>query len=89
MSYCDSSRLPVCGVPTLLISGDKDEQCTPEDIERTADALRVHDETSLHKHVKLGPAHGTCDHYGHFDTLIGKRVEEEVFPLIEGWFRKH
>eukprot|EP00227_Mantoniella_beaufortii_P015029 CAMPEP_0197593522 /NCGR_PEP_ID=MMETSP1326-20131121/18381_1 /TAXON_ID=1155430 /ORGANISM="Genus nov. species nov., Strain RCC2288" /LENGTH=375 /DNA_ID=CAMNT_0043159515 /DNA_START=18 /DNA_END=1145 /DNA_ORIENTATION=+ len=89
VSYCDSARLPVCGVPTLLISGDKDEQCTPEDMERTADALRVHDEMSPHKHVKLGPAHGTNDHYGHFDTLIGKRVEKEVFPLIEEWLREH
>ena len=89
MSYCDSARLPVCVVPTLLISGDKDEQCTPEDVERTAVAFGVQDEESLHKHVKLGPAHGTKDHYGHFDTLIGKRVEEEVFPLIERWLREH
>ena len=89
MSYCDGARLPLCGVPTLLISGDKDEQCTPEDIERTADALGVMDQKTPHRHVELGPAHGTGDHYGHFDTLIGKRVQEEVFPLIERWLYEH
>lgn len=36
----------------------------------------------------MGPTYGTQDHYGHFDILMGRRVETEVFPLLTDWLNE-
>lgn len=41
------------------------------------------------KFVCLGPSSGFSDHYGHFDILMGKHVEQEVFPLIHDFLTEH
>ena len=60
--------------PVLVIGGDRDRQCP---------------EVALRKTAELLPAASTrilvLKDQGHFDLLIGKRCEAEVFPAIETW----
>lgn len=69
--------------PLYLIAGSKDLQCPPQAVEITVQMLR-----KTFKNVKyevFGKDQGQVDNYGHFDLLIGKRVESEVFPKISEW----
>eukprot|EP01097_Dermamoeba_algensis_P005870 TRINITY_DN3698_c0_g5_i1.p1 TRINITY_DN3698_c0_g5~~TRINITY_DN3698_c0_g5_i1.p1 ORF type:complete len:322 (-),score=66.50 TRINITY_DN3698_c0_g5_i1:59-1024(-) len=74
--------------PVMLLGGTKDVQCPPVAIERMAGYLKeVYPEEKLRVQF-LGKSHGHEDDYGHFDLLVGKRVEREVFPEIEFWVNK-
>jgi pimeloyl-ACP methyl ester carboxylesterase len=63
--------------PVLVIGGDKDRQCPEEAKRATASRLPAAlSKVIIHKD------------YGHCDLLMGRRVEEEVFPQILSWLEK-
>lgn len=41
------------------------------------------------QHITLGPRHGQKHHYGHFDVIIGKNAQHEVWPHIVAWLEAH
>jgi hypothetical protein len=45
--------------------------------------------SDAHRMIIFGKNLGQADHYGHFDLLLGKRVVDEVFPVIETWLVQH
>jgi pimeloyl-ACP methyl ester carboxylesterase len=78
-------RLAGCEVPVLAIAGDEDWQCPPEAAEATIRAMKP----GRSRVQVFGKAQGQADHYGHYDLLIGKRAETEVFPHIVRWFEEN
>jgi len=66
-------------IPTLLLGGSRDPQCTPEASAVTYALLSgVRDK----KLVMFGKPYGHEDDYGHFDLIMGKRAAAEVWPEI-------
>jgi len=66
-------------IPTLLLGGSRDLQCTPEASAATFELLTgVRDKTLR----MFGKPHGQQDDYGHFDLIIGKRASDEVWPTL-------
>jgi len=69
--------------PILMVGGDKDYQCPPLAV------LNTHKELSeCYPNMKtemFGRSYGDSYSYGHFDLLIGRKVNVEVFPVIEKW----
>jgi pimeloyl-ACP methyl ester carboxylesterase len=71
-------------IPTLLIAGSRDPQCSPEAITATLDSLSgVADKRALF----FGRAHGQREDYGHLDLLVGKHAAVEVWPQIGTFVR--
>lgn len=68
--------------PVLALGGDRDAQCPPTAVSRTA--ARASGTVRL-----FGREHGHADHYGHFDLLMGLRARREVFPHIDDWLDRH
>lgn len=66
-------------LPTLFLGGTRDPHCPPEAIEQTARLLGGHPESKL---LHFGIAHGHDDEYGHFDLIIGRRAQREVWPHV-------
>jgi pimeloyl-ACP methyl ester carboxylesterase len=64
--------------PALLVCADRDRQCPPAAAQRTFEALGSADRAL----VRLGRAHGTQDHYGHMDMIVGRRAPEESWPPL-------
>lgn len=85
MVYADPGRLAKVTAPALFLVGDRDRMCPPEGCRKTWQMLGSKDK----RYVCLGPASGFADHYGHFDILMGKRVEVEVFPIIHQFLLQH
>ncbi|WIA11187.1 hypothetical protein OEZ85_011317 [Tetradesmus obliquus] len=83
--YADPGRLAKVTAPALFLVGDRDRMCPAEGCRKTWQMFGSPDK----RFVCLGPAAGFSDHYGHFDILMGKRVEKEVFPLIHGFLLQH
>lgn len=72
-------------LPMALFAGSGDVQCTVDAVERTARAAgdgRIRVE-------KFGKAFGQVDDYGHFDLIVGKRAEGEVWPRLLEWLQQH
>jgi len=66
--------------PTFLLGGERDQQCPVGAVETTFQRLQ---EIGSHVQAKyFGQSYGHVEHYGHFDLLVGKRAETEVFPHI-------
>ena len=68
-------------VPVLIIGGGEDPIAPPE-------ALRnVYDEVaSVDRDLMIFWSDPDEDvSYGHFDLILGKKAEDEVFPLIRRW----
>jgi pimeloyl-ACP methyl ester carboxylesterase len=68
-------------IPTCLLGGSKDPQCTPLALEVTVQLLSG---TELEV-VRFGKAHGQAEDYGHIDFLVGRRAPDEVWPTITRW----
>ena len=66
-------------IPTLLLGGSRDPQCTPEASAVTFELLSSAREKKL---AMFGKAYGHADDYGHFDLIMGKRAPAEVWPEI-------
>jgi hypothetical protein len=43
----------------------------------------------LKQHVTFGPAHGHKAHYGHFDVIVGRSAQQEVWPHLQGFLQQH
>lgn len=72
-------RAAALRIPTLLVGGSRDLQCTPEASAVTFGLLSgVRDK----KLAMFGKAYGHEDDYGHFDLIVGKRAQHEVWPEI-------
>lgn len=67
-------RLRTLGTPLLMIAGTRDRQCTPAMARGTFETLG-----SPRKKLV------TVDGLGHFDLLVGRRAEGEVYPAIGAW----
>jgi hypothetical protein len=66
-------------LPTLLLGGSRDPQCTVECIAATSELLA----SARDKHVRMfGKPYGQPEDYGHFDLFVGKRAKQEVWPVI-------
>jgi pimeloyl-ACP methyl ester carboxylesterase len=79
-----ATALPACRVPLLLIAGDRDKQCPPHSVQRLFELLP---QGAPCTYQCFGKEHGSADHYGHFDLLIGLRFEQEVFPSIRAFLQ--
>lgn len=64
--------------PLLALAGTADLQCHPDAAGRGCQALRA-----------FGRAHGQADDYGHFDLVMGRRAEAEVWPVLAQWLIDH
>ncbi|MEE2788315.1 MAG: alpha/beta hydrolase [Myxococcota bacterium] len=80
-----SKALATIEAPTLLIVGNKDFLTPPADIQYVYDALS----SSEKKLVVLSRANGCRYDYGHIDPILGRYAQDEVWPLIKGWFEAH
>jgi pimeloyl-ACP methyl ester carboxylesterase len=66
-------------MPTLLLSGSRDQHCSTRAVQTTFDALtNVRDKLILF----FGREFGHAEDYGHFDLIVGQRAEQEVWPHI-------
>lgn len=81
-----SDRLSECKTPVFLIAGDRDKQCPHHSVRQLFDRLPPN---PAHKYQCFGKDDGCADHYGHFDLIIGLRVEKEVFPSIRSFLQLH
>ena len=63
--------------PLLLIGGSRDQQVHHEAVAYTGELIGATAQVSIR-----GADQGDGDHYGHWDLLIGKRAEEEVWAEI-------
>ncbi|KAG2449661.1 hypothetical protein HYH02_005191 [Chlamydomonas schloesseri] len=85
-AYADPDRLARVETPVLFVCGDRDRMCPPQGAAATAAMFRG---SRCRRYVELGPAAPppghTRTHYGHFDILMGRNAEEEVFPLLSDW----
>jgi len=68
-------------IPTCLIGGSRDPQCTPLALDATARLLL---ETELEV-ARFDKAYGQDEEYGHVDFLVGRRARDEVWPTIVRW----
>lgn len=68
-------------IPTCLIAGSADSQCTAHAIDATA---RLLSGTELHI-ARFGKPYGQHDEYGHMDLMVGRHAEHEVWPTIAHW----
>ncbi len=75
----------VIKVPTMIVTGDRDKQCPPAAARRTFDVVGTGDKEL----VIFGKGRGDHHHYGHFDLVIGRHAESEVFPALERWMSAH
>lgn len=71
-------------VPTRLIAGNRDRQVAPQAVEHTAEVLGARTNVQM-----LSRRHGTQEDYGHWDLLVGRHAEREVWPLIAEWLEQH
>lgn len=80
--FADPSALAEVQTPILAINGDWDLFCPAAGGLKT---VQMYGSQSK-RFVFMGPQYGTGkSHYGHFDLLVGKRVQEEVYPKLGAW----
>jgi pimeloyl-ACP methyl ester carboxylesterase len=82
-SYFDG--LDESKTPLLVIAGTKDNMA-PMDSVMAIGNYRADNQVT--EYVAFGKENGCLEEYGHTDLLIGKRVEKEVFPLIDNWLQR-
>jgi pimeloyl-ACP methyl ester carboxylesterase len=66
-------------IPTLFLAGSRDPHCPLEAVGLTAEILGNHPGSQL---LSFGREHGHVDEYGHFDMIVGRRAEQEVWPHL-------
>lgn len=71
-------------LPMMFVSGSEDRQCPVEAVDAAHELVGSTDKT----HYKVGKRHGHADDYGHFDLIVGKRAEQEVWPELGAWLDK-
>lgn len=83
--YAEPARLAKVTAPVMFMVGDMDRMCPPSGARKTWEMFGSRDK----RFVCMGPPSGFDSHYGHFDALIGKKVNTEVFPLIADFLEHH
>ncbi len=81
LERADAFRLPIC-----LIAGSRDAQCPVEAVRETARRLTNAAEKEV---LCVGSEFGSYHEYGHFDLIIGRRAETEVWPSILRFIEQH
>jgi pimeloyl-ACP methyl ester carboxylesterase len=71
--------------PILAIAGQADKEAPPEEVLQTMNHVGSIDKTT---HV-FSKTNGYVEDYGHLDLNLGKKVKEEVYPLITKWLIHH
>lgn len=71
-------------IPVRLIAGTADRQVSVEAVRHTAALLG----SNAHTRV-FGTDFGHGDEYGHWDLLLGRRAETEVWPELVDWLENH
>jgi pimeloyl-ACP methyl ester carboxylesterase len=69
-------------VASCLIVGSRDAQCGEAAVDETARLLSGAPGLRV---ARFGRTHGHLDDYGHFDLILGKRAEHEVWPTIRNF----
>jgi len=72
-------------VPVLFITGARDGLAPPQSVYEAYKLLGTDDK----KFVIASKANGFHADYAHTDLIMGRHVEEEIYPLIENWFKEH
>jgi pimeloyl-ACP methyl ester carboxylesterase len=67
---------------SCLLVGSRDAQCGELAVDETA---RLLSRAPGLRVVRFGRVHGHADDYGHFDLIIGRRAEHEVWPTIRNF----
>jgi polyhydroxyalkanoate synthase len=80
-----TSGLAGATTPVLAIAGERDPQCPPDAAARTLEAVG----SKRRELVVFGRSHGHRDHYAHWDLLMGRRANDEVFPHIDRFLDEH
>ena len=78
----ETSYLPRAGafrIPTLLLVGTADTQCGEGSVDATVRLLTGAPQLRV---VRLGRAYGQAQDYGHFDLIVGRRANAEVWPIL-------
>lgn len=68
--------------PLLVIAGRVDRVAPPDRVRPYYEAAGSEEK----RYVLAGRANGFGADYGHLDLALGDRAEDEIFPLITGWF---
>lgn len=73
-------RLPESPVPRFIMGGSKDVMAPEQAVLAACNPGR--NQSAPCESVIFGKATGCVEDYGHMDLLVGKRVEQEVFPVV-------
>ena len=68
-------------VPCLLIAGGRDELVSPVNVRFVFDEIS----SELKNYIVASREYGFEEDYGHGDLLLGKNVDQEMYPIINGW----
>jgi len=71
--------------PMLIVSGKIDNLADPNESLELLDRVSSKDKTLR----VFSKANGYSDNYGHLGLLIGPNANEDVFPFIYRWLKKH
>ena len=76
-----ASRIGYVACPTLVVGGAGDQVAPPRAQQQLFHGIGAKDKTFL----VLAANRGFSTDYGHNDSLVGRRVREEVFPKLARW----
>ncbi|WIA16477.1 hypothetical protein OEZ85_013159 [Tetradesmus obliquus] len=82
--YADPDVLGLCKVPALGVNGDWDLFCPA-----AGGARNVALFGGPTQHLTFGPGHGHQAHYGHFDVIVGRHAQREVWPHLQAFLEQH
>ncbi|MFT5586238.1 MAG: polyhydroxyalkanoate synthase [Cognaticolwellia sp.] len=69
-----------CGVPLLVIAGDKDHLCGPGDARVPYDLAEWEDKT-----LRIFDLYQDGVHFGHLDLILGTSAGGLVWPVVHDW----
>jgi pimeloyl-ACP methyl ester carboxylesterase len=81
------TNLPESQIPLLILGGSKDLMAPEQAVLAACDAAGTR--PGRCECLIFGKASGCAEDYGHMDLLVGKHVEQEVFPVILKAMREH
>ncbi|WIA36649.1 hypothetical protein OEZ86_007933 [Tetradesmus obliquus] len=82
--YADPDVLGLCKVPAFGVNVDWDLFCPAAGGARNVALLG-----GPKQHLTFGPAHGHQAHYGHFDVIVGRHAQREVWPHLQAFLEQH
>ena len=79
-------NLPRLTVPTLLVSGPRDDLCPGPAVESTLEQMTGLGEGRA---LMAGRVNGMSCNYGHLDLLLGRNARRDLFPHLLAWLDSH